>query len=209
DPLTYQWQRGTSPIPGATGPVLVIPRVGLEDSGALFRVTLTNPLGVEVSEGAVLNVRPDRTPPGVEVAYNISLTNVVIRFTEALGTNSARMPEHYSLSHGARVTGAELAAGAREVILTTTELTPDVLYTVTVGPVTDQAATPNPVPAGTRISFTALTLAPAVVGGGIGPGDVWPAPGGLDIRAAGLGLGGTNDQAHFSHQQRTGDFDVR
>src|SRR5690606_4809077 len=84
-----------------------------------------------------------------------------------------------------------------------------VLYTVTVGPVTDQAATPNPVPAGTRISFTALTLAPAVVGGGIGPGDVWPAPGGLDIRAAGLGLGGTNDQAHFSHQQRTGDFDVR
>jgi hypothetical protein len=58
------------------------------------------------------------------------------------------------------------------------------------------------------VSFIALALAPATIGGPPFAATVEPVPGGLDISAPGRGLGGTNDQVHFSQELRTGDFDV-
>lgn len=209
DTLTYQWQRDGRPIPGATRSSFTFARVQMSDDGARFRCTLSNPLGFALSEEAVLTVLPDRTAPAVVSVHNASMTNLVVRFTEPVATNTAWVATNYSLDGGVSVLSVVRGAGEAEVLLGTSVLTPGTRYTLTVNRVTDRALNPNPIAPDTRFAFVALSLVPAAIGRPPEEGVVEAVPGGLDITALGLGLAGTNDQVHFSHQPRTGDFDVR
>jgi lysophospholipase L1-like esterase len=56
DPLSYQWQRNTVTIPGATSPSYTITAATLADSGAGFRCVVTNGMGNATSTAAVLTV---------------------------------------------------------------------------------------------------------------------------------------------------------
>ncbi len=209
DPVAIQWQRDDVAIPGATGSILTLPRVSRADDGARFRCTLSNEKGVIVSEEALLHVRPDTVPPGIAAVFNASLGSLVVRFTEPVSTNTALIPGNYRLDPGATVTSTHPGASPTEIVLDTSPLTPRTDYTLTVSGVTDTALSPNPVAAGTSYVFTVLTLVPAPVGSLSRPADVQPMPGGLDITSVGRGLAGTNDQAHFSYETRTGDFNVQ
>ncbi|MGE3310308.1 MAG: lamin tail domain-containing protein [Limisphaerales bacterium] len=208
DPITFQWQRDNVPIAGATGATLVLPRVGLGDDGARYRCTLINPIGFVLSDEAVLSVLPDRTPPGLDQVFNTTITNVLVRFTEPVGTNSAWRIGNYSIDGGVGVLAAGPGSEASTVLLTTTPMTVGSVHTLAVSGVVDLAATPNAVPAGSQATFTVLGFAPVDIGRPPAPGRVEPVPGGLDITVVGAGVGGTNDQFHFSRQQRIGDFDV-
>ena len=55
-PLAYQWQRDNTDIPGATGPTYITPVLTLGDSGAQFRVRVTNAFGFAFSSPATLTV---------------------------------------------------------------------------------------------------------------------------------------------------------
>ena len=55
-PLSYQWQRGGSDIAGATQPSYTIPAAALGDSGAVFRVVVSNAGGSVTSQTAALTV---------------------------------------------------------------------------------------------------------------------------------------------------------
>ena len=55
-PLAYQWQRDNVDIPGATGPTYATPTLTLADSGAQFRVRVTNAFGFALSDSAMLTV---------------------------------------------------------------------------------------------------------------------------------------------------------
>ena len=61
--LTYQWYRGTTEIPGATGAsyTLASPQVAT-DNGAQFHVVVTNPLGSVTSQTVTLRVVPAIIP---------------------------------------------------------------------------------------------------------------------------------------------------
>ncbi|TWT78329.1 Quinoprotein glucose dehydrogenase B precursor [Posidoniimonas polymericola] len=65
-PLSYQWERdsgtGFTPIPGATEAFFTLESVGVEDSGSLFRVVVSNGFGTATSDAATLEVTTD-TPP--------------------------------------------------------------------------------------------------------------------------------------------------
>lgn len=209
DTLTVQWQRNGVLIPGANRLILVVPSVSATDNGSRFRVTLANALGAVVSEEAVLTVRPDVTPPELLSAFNASLSSVVVRFSEPVATNTSLNPANYALNLGATVTSVASGPSSSEVVLTTSQLSPGGSYTLTVTAVTDRAATPNPVLPGTSIDFTVLELVPASIGNLPNPGVVQPMPGGLNITAGGRGIAGINDQAHFSYQPRSGNFDVQ
>ena len=50
DPLSYQWRRDGTAIPGATGPRLDLPTVALADSGAHLDVVVSNKKGVYLLE---------------------------------------------------------------------------------------------------------------------------------------------------------------
>ncbi|MCA1963146.1 MAG: hypothetical protein LDL31_04280, partial [Prosthecobacter sp.] len=54
-PITYQWFRGTTPIPGATGRTLTISSIMVNQAGS-YHVVATNPVGSVPSAVAVLDV---------------------------------------------------------------------------------------------------------------------------------------------------------
>ena len=72
-PLTYQWSRGGTAIPGATSAAYTIATTQLSDNGASFTVTVTNGAGSVQSSAATLTVDPvapsiaDNTPKTVSV----------------------------------------------------------------------------------------------------------------------------------------------
>jgi hypothetical protein len=55
-PLAYQWQRDNTDIPGATGPTYTTSALTVSDSGAQFRVRVTNAFGFVISAPASLTV---------------------------------------------------------------------------------------------------------------------------------------------------------
>jgi parallel beta-helix repeat protein len=57
-PLAYQWQRNGQDIAGATSATLTVDHVAVADSGAQYRVVVTNSAGSVTSTGAVLSVTP-------------------------------------------------------------------------------------------------------------------------------------------------------
>jgi DNA-binding beta-propeller fold protein YncE len=55
-PLAYQWQKGNLNIPGATGASYTTPATTITDTGAAFRVIVSNALGSATSASATLTV---------------------------------------------------------------------------------------------------------------------------------------------------------
>jgi glucose/arabinose dehydrogenase len=62
EPLAYQWQRDGVDVPGATGASYTLDPATAADSGAAFRVVVTNSMGSATSPAATLSVVVD-TPP--------------------------------------------------------------------------------------------------------------------------------------------------
>jgi hypothetical protein len=64
-PLSFQWQRNGIDIPGATAATYTLAQVSAADSGARFRVRVTNSAGTVTSSEATLTVTADQTPTAV------------------------------------------------------------------------------------------------------------------------------------------------
>jgi glucose/arabinose dehydrogenase len=61
-PLSYQWQRNGHDIAGATSSSYTINAAALVDSGATYRVKISNPIGQVFSSAATLTVINDKAP---------------------------------------------------------------------------------------------------------------------------------------------------
>jgi hypothetical protein len=67
-PLSYQWQRGSTPITGATASSYTTPAASLTDEGATFQVAVSNSAGSVTSSSATLTVAAGTTMArGVDV----------------------------------------------------------------------------------------------------------------------------------------------
>lgn len=206
--VSYQWQRNFVDLPGATGPVLEYGPVRLGDHGAQFRVIATNSQGSVTSAVAVLTVTPDTIPPRLLAARNEGRTQVRVWFSEPIALPGATNAANYRLDRGRAVWSAQYGAEASQVVLTTTELTYGETYTLTVSNLFDQAATPNPLPPGSEVQFTAYEFVPQNIGNPALPGTTVSVPGGVDVSGSGSTIGGASDQFHFGWQERSGDFDL-
>jgi hypothetical protein len=75
--LSYQWQRGTSNIPGATSQQYTPAAAAPNDNGATFRVVVRNVAGSVTSNSATRTVRScastDTTCNGVDDDCNVSV----------------------------------------------------------------------------------------------------------------------------------------
>ena len=63
-PITFQWQRENVDIPGATAATYTLPSAALSDSGASFRVVVTNAIDSATSNSATLTVITSGVPTG-------------------------------------------------------------------------------------------------------------------------------------------------
>lgn len=138
--LTYQWQRDGKNIPGATGPAYTLPVTKLTDSGARFRVVVSNSAGSVTSGAATLTVGK---PPVVTL------------------TSPATFDAGKAFSLTARATDAKGKAIAAKSFRWTVELRDGATVKTVVGPVSGKQGVSVAVTAGQRstTAFYRVTLA--------------------------------------------------
>ena len=64
-PLSYQWQKGTTNISGATSPSYTTPVTAMSDNGSTFQVVVSNSAGSTTSNPAMLNVTAAPVAPSI------------------------------------------------------------------------------------------------------------------------------------------------
>ncbi|MGA9039401.1 MAG: hypothetical protein WB421_02595 [Terriglobales bacterium] len=64
-PLSYQWQKGTTAITGATSATYTTPATTAADNGSTFRVVVTNSAGNATSDAATLTVTSSAVKPSI------------------------------------------------------------------------------------------------------------------------------------------------
>jgi hypothetical protein len=122
-PLSYQWFKGSTPIPDATNASYTIPSVRASDAGNYYAV-VSNPLpSSATSRTAVLTIRPDTTRPTVQ-KIAASLDSIIITFSEPVDETTAEQTANYTIGGGLNVTAAVRSAdNPAEVVLTTSPQT--------------------------------------------------------------------------------------
>jgi len=147
EPITNQWYKSGSLIPGATNSSYTLAEAMLSDNQAEFYLVASNAFGSATSSNAILTVIADSTLPTVLRGLgSVSLTNATLIFSEPLKSSTVLNLNNYSFSGGLQVFGTSLSPDRTRVTLTTGSQTPGGLYVLTINSVQDLAGnsiTPN------------------------------------------------------------------
>ncbi|MFM1770732.1 MAG: hypothetical protein RJA22_3261, partial [Verrucomicrobiota bacterium] len=149
-PMTFQWYRNGSPIPGATGQSYTTDTLTVADSGSTYYLVATtaNPAGTAQTATATVTVNADTTPPTIlSAAGNSTFDKITLVFSKILDAASAGDTISYTvLQNGGGPLGlnaAILQADGRTVILETTPQSPNTVYDVSInGNLLDYCGTP-------------------------------------------------------------------
>ncbi|MBI1177017.1 hypothetical protein GC207_06210 [bacterium] len=207
-PVRYQWQRGTTDLPGMTNSLLVLTNVLITDDGKQYRCVLSNNAGSITGRVATLNVMADLVPPTIVSVANLGPNSLQITFSEPVEESSATNKNNYALSGGITVSGGTIAADGRSVVLAVSSLVYGTSYTLIVSNVHDRSSNANPITQGTQKVFTALEYTPTGIGG-LASANTIMSGNRVDITTTGGDIGLSPDRFQLNYQQRTGDFDVQ
>jgi hypothetical protein len=132
-PLSYQWQKNSANISGATAASFTTPATVSGDNGTTFRVIVTNPVTNITSNSASLGVNPVATSPGTDVTtYHNDIARTGQNTTETKLTQANVSSTTFGLLRNLAVDGrvdAEplylsqltIAGGAHNVVFIVTE----------------------------------------------------------------------------------------
>ncbi|HUL51050.1 MAG TPA: lamin tail domain-containing protein, partial [Candidatus Nitrosotalea sp.] len=153
--VTFQWQRGTTDIPGATNSSYLISPVALSDSGSTFHCFIVNGYGSTNSATVTLTVSPDVTPPALTSVGSLGDPQILtVIFSEPVEAASATDRYNYTIDNGVTVLSAAFGTDTRTIVLTTTPMATKTIYTLTVNNVRDRATTPNTIAANSHRPFS-------------------------------------------------------
>lgn len=147
-PLTYQWYKNGSVIPGRTHATLVIDSASPLDAGN-YHVVVSNSLASVTSLVATLYMGDPVEPPVFLSASSMgNPTNVSLFFSSILQTAAAQNIAHYDVrpaqgGPSLTVLSAILTNEATNVVLTTSPRAPCEDYVVTITNIIDRAVPPN------------------------------------------------------------------
>jgi hypothetical protein len=217
-PRSVQWQRDDGSgsftnIPGAVSAfakaAYSVGATNLADSGAHFRVIVSNALNVATSDVAMLTINRDTAPPVPISAASLDGSSITVCFDELIDTASMADPSSYQIN------------GGDAIIVNNLSFPPDgrSVNLVLSGPI-GNSATVDFFYLADRYGNTAFT-GPTVTAKnfgltGVDIGTLNP-PGtqfvcgsnSLQVSGGGLDLGSTGDTNHFVYKAVTGDFDAR
>lgn len=213
---TLQWFRNGAPVSGATNSTYTIAAAPLADHNAGFQLVAQNTINAvtysATSSVATLTVIADTNPPVLLGAESFGLSQVQVRFSERITVASVTNLANYALSgtNGAvPIFSAVPDASQSNVLLNVSALTAGAVYTITLNNLADQSVAGNLIAPNSQASFSATVFTPSALGDSFPPGGHIPAGNGVNVSGGGTDIGGVSDQGQFSHEQRTGDFDVR
>lgn len=110
--VTYQWQRNGADITGATSASYTVPATTSDDSGASYRVTLTNGAGSVTSSPALLTVSATPLPPQITAQPNNTTVAAGNSATFTVTANSLSTMSYQWLRDGTAIPGATGASYA-------------------------------------------------------------------------------------------------
>ncbi len=214
-PVGIQWRRNGVNILGATNDTYSLVAT-LAGNGDAFSVVLANsyqgvPYSV-TSTNAVLSVIADTTPPQLVSAASLFPNQVRVTFTEGISDATATNTANYTITHASGTLGvnaAQFGSSTAEIVLTTATQSLGTRYTLAVANLRDRSVAANRIATGSQTEFVAASLVNDDVGNPAVGGTQAVVPGGMDLTAAGSGIGGTSDQFTFSHRDYTNNFDVQ
>ncbi|HKQ39135.1 MAG TPA: immunoglobulin domain-containing protein, partial [Verrucomicrobiae bacterium] len=210
-PITYQWSRNGTNIPGATDATYTTSPLFPPDNGAIFRVQCQNSAVSITSDPATVTVITDTNPPTLVSAASLSGQTIGLCFSERVATSSAQSNANYIVNNGAvTVTSATLRTNANNttVLLQVTGLSSlaGTVFTVRATNIFDASFTGNR--GGGTVQGVVHGLAATNIGAANGA-TFTCASNRFEMATGGAGLGGTADAFHFASLSRTNDFDVR
>ena len=165
-PLSYQWQKNSTTISGATSSAYTTPATTPSDSGALFTVTVSNSVGTVTSNAATLTVNPTPVVPSITTqptSQTVTAGQTATFSVTATGTAP--------LSYQWQKNGAAISGATSSSYTTPAETTSDngaqftVVVSNSVGSLTSSAATLTVNPAPVAPSITTQPTGQTVTAG--------------------------------------------
>jgi hypothetical protein len=156
-PLSFQWFKNGELIAGATSPTYTLPAAPFSDNGAVFTVSVSNASGSATSNGAVLTVNAETTPPILVRARSVTLEKVEVTFSEPVTQGTATNRANYAIGSAGgnlAITSAALSGDPAQVILATDRQTELTEYTLTVNGIRDTSVAGNAIAMNSQAKFT-------------------------------------------------------
>ncbi len=169
-PLTYQWLKDGTPIPGANSQAYVLTNALPSDAGS-YVARVSNSQNTADSNPATLTVAADTIAPTVVSAIGTTnLSEIIISFSEPLFVNtsdpfdlrSAANTSNYSVTPaggGTPLTAlSATVTNLTNVVLVTQARTPGTAYNLTINNVADVSAAHNAVAPDTQLAVSQVTV---------------------------------------------------
>lgn len=154
-PLSYQWQRNGSPIPGATAADHTTPATAAADDGAQFTVVVSNNQGSVTSAAARLSVAPALAPVLTTPPVSLSVVQPATATFSVTATGSAPLLYQW-VRNGTPIAGA--TGSSFTTAATSTAADNGALYSVRVFNAAGDALSDE-----VLLTVTAALAAPAIV----------------------------------------------
>src|SRR6266853_2268855 len=158
-PLSYQWQKNSTNITGATSSSYTTPATTTADSNSTFDVVVTNTAGSVTSKTATLTVNPAPVAPSITTQpANQTVTAGQTATFSVVASGTAPLSYQWQ-KNSTNISGATSSSYTTPATTTAdNNSTFDVVVTNAVGSVTSKAAalTVNPAPVAPTITTTSL-----------------------------------------------------
>jgi hypothetical protein len=189
----------------ATSPYQIVWNNVTDGQYTLTAVATDNDGATAASPPVTITVN-DANPP-VLLSAIASPGNVTANFSKRITVATATNLSHYTIDHAVQVSSANLTSSSNGVLLSTTPLSTDLTYTLTVNGIQDPSG--NAIAPNSQVTFSLVPYVSTDVGGPGISGSASFSGGTYTLTGGGSDIGGASDQCLFSYQQLTGDFDMQ
>ncbi|MEY2409165.1 MAG: hypothetical protein QOF48_1835 [Verrucomicrobiota bacterium] len=211
-PLSYQWYRGTDPVPNGTNRILTLPRARTTDAGS-YSVIVTNYGGSDTSMVATLTVFADTIAPAIASISSLDGLTIGLCFSEEVDNANMAVGDNFTYVINGdphrNPDSVVIRADGRSVLLRLNSPVSGPLTIDVEGAITDLAGNVMQ-PAGSHAATVVGGFTAGDVGAPTFPGSHFTCDSNIiDIVGGGMDYWANSDQAYLLTRSVTGNFDAQ